>query len=32
MNIYVDYDDCLCETERYFSELIKVNKTKSDTK
>ena len=23
MNIYVDYDDCLCETARYFSELIK---------
>ena len=23
MNIYVDFDDCLCETARYFSELIK---------
>lgn len=22
MNIYVDFDDCLCETARYFSELI----------
>ena len=23
MNIYVDFDDCLCETARYFSELVK---------
>ena len=23
MNIYVDYDDCLCETARYFSGLVK---------
>ena len=23
MKIYVDFDDCLCETARYFSELIK---------
>ncbi|MBR4005470.1 MAG: 2-dehydropantoate 2-reductase [Treponema sp.] len=23
MNIYVDFDDCICETARYFSELIK---------
>ncbi len=22
MNIYVDFDDCLCETARYFSKLI----------
>ena len=22
MNIYVDFDDCLCETARYFSGLI----------
>ncbi|MCR5800540.1 MAG: 2-dehydropantoate 2-reductase [Lachnospiraceae bacterium] len=22
MKIYVDYDDCLCETARYFSELL----------
>ncbi len=22
MNIYVDFDDCLCETARYFSELV----------
>lgn len=22
MNIYVDFDDCLCETGRYFSELV----------
>ena len=21
MNIYVDFDDCLCETARYFSKL-----------
>ena len=23
MNIYVDFDDCLCETARYFSTLVK---------
>ena len=23
MNIYVDFDDCLCETARYFSGLVK---------
>ena len=23
MNIYVDFDDCLCETARYFSKLVK---------
>ncbi|MCR4717558.1 MAG: 2-dehydropantoate 2-reductase [Lachnospiraceae bacterium] len=23
MNIYIDFDDCLCETARYFSELVK---------
>ena len=23
MNIYVDFDDCLCETARYFSSLVK---------
>ena len=23
MNIYVDYDDCLCETARHFSVLVK---------
>lgn len=23
MNIYVDFDDCLCETARYFSVLVK---------
>lgn len=23
MNIYIDYDDCLCETARNFSELVK---------
>lgn len=23
MNIYIDYDDCLCETARHFSEFIK---------
>lgn len=23
MNIYIDYDDCLCETGRHFSELVK---------
>ena len=22
MNIYIDFDDCLCETARYFSELV----------
>ncbi len=22
MNIYVDFDDCLCETARYFSALV----------
>ncbi len=22
MNIYVDFDDCLCETARYFSDLV----------
>ena len=22
MNIYVDYDDCLCETARSFSDLV----------
>ncbi len=22
MNIYVDFDDCLCETAKYFSELV----------
>ncbi|MBP5158055.1 MAG: 2-dehydropantoate 2-reductase, partial [Treponema sp.] len=22
MNIYVDFDDCLCETARYFSNLV----------
>ena len=22
MNIYVDFDDCLCETARYFSKLL----------
>ncbi|MBR3018939.1 MAG: 2-dehydropantoate 2-reductase [Clostridia bacterium] len=22
MNIYIDFDDCLCETGRYFSELV----------
>ena len=21
-NIYVDFDDCLCETARYFSRLV----------
>ena len=23
MNIYIDFDDCLCETARYFSKLVK---------
>ena len=23
MNIYVDFDDCLCETARYFTVLVK---------
>ncbi len=23
MNIYVDFDDCLCETARFFSDLVK---------
>jgi uncharacterized HAD superfamily protein len=23
MNIYIDYDDCLCETGRHFSQLVK---------
>ena len=23
MNIYIDYDDCLCETARNFSMLVK---------
>ncbi len=22
MNIYIDYDDCLCETARYFTHLV----------
>ena len=22
MNIYIDFDDCLCETARYFSKLV----------
>ena len=23
MNLYVDFDDCLCETARHFSGLVK---------
>ena len=22
MNIYIDFDDCLCETAKFFSELV----------